>query len=127
MHTTTGAARSFLGGLNIRGGPGWGARFNAAVPRARLDCRPERLDLYCVWPPQRQAGRAMARDEVVACFRIRPGLLLTFGVGFDLPAGEVAYFWTFGPRAVLYELERLGYPIGPPRFARLAHLFGRRP
>jgi hypothetical protein len=123
MATTTGRARSFLGGLNLPPPPGRRRRFNASVPLARLDADAERLDLHCLGLP-RLPRLVVARPDVVGCFRLRPVPPFVFGVGFEVANGDVAYFWTVRPRRTLAALAGLGYPVAPPRWVRWRHLLG---
>ena len=109
--TTTGWVDSFLGGLNIPGNRGAGARFNATMPLARLRVAVDRLELRCGPPLSRLPGLAAPRAEVAACFRLRPVPVLAHGIGFALANGDVAYFWTFRPGAVLARLRELGWPV----------------
>jgi hypothetical protein len=127
VQETSERAASFRGGLNVPWPDRrrWPRRYSAGWPLARLLATPERLSLRLV-PPWRGLGLTAARDEVVACFGLRGVPLHGSGVGFALAGGEVAYFWTLRPRALLRTLGALGYPVGEPRRVPWRHALGFR-
>jgi hypothetical protein len=85
-------------------------RVNASIGLGRLTVGPNRVEFWSTTRavPLQNYVTTVERDGSRAS---RKGGLLRHGVQFDLPSGEILYFWTYRPGPLLQLLGELGYQV----------------